>query len=100
MEKTLANPVVEVNNVVIGIIPNSCTYKSGKGDKNVRPQSAGGDSIEIIVTENAETKKSMVKYSLYNTKTNVDYLKGWQSQSDGISIRLSESSFVFGSIAM
>lgn len=91
--KTLANPTVEVNDVVIAIKPNSLSYKSGKGDKNVRSQSAGGNSIEVVVTENAETKKSMVKFTLFNTKENVDYLEEWQDILGEVTIQFSDGDF-------
>lgn len=90
---TLSNPTVEVNNDAIAVIPNSIVYKKGKGEKNVRSQSAGGNSIEIIVTENAETKIGMFKCSLTNTKTNQDLLDSWQD-SDANTIRLSQGDFV------
>lgn len=92
--RTLANPTVEVNNSVIGIIPNSLSYKSGKGNVNLRPQSSGGDAIEVIRTVDAETKKGMVKFSLYNTKTNADNVEEWQDTIDGVTIRLSDGDFV------
>ena len=93
-ERTLANPTIEVNNGVIGIKPNSLTFKSGKGDKKVRPQSAGGNSVEMVITEDAETKKGMVKFTLYNTKTNVDLLTAWQDSVEGNTVRFSDGEFV------
>ena len=90
--KTLSNPTVEVGNDAISIVPNSLSYKKGKGDKNVRSQSAGGDSIEVVITENAETKKGMVKFSLYNTAVNQALLDSWQD-SDETTIKLSQGSF-------
>lgn len=90
---TLSNPTAEVNNDAIGIVPNSLTYKKGKGDKNVRPQSAGGNSVSMVITENAETKKGMVKFSLYNTKNNQDLLDAWQDNNAN-TIRLSQDDFV------
>lgn len=89
-EKTLANPTVEVNNGVIAIIPNSLSYKRGKGDVNMRAQSAGGDSVDVVKTVNAETKKSMVKFSLINTKTNIELYEGWQDAVDGVTVRFSD----------
>ena len=90
---TLSNPTVEVNNDTIGVVPNSISYMKGKGEKNVRPQSAGGNSVEMIITDNAETKKGMVKFSLYNTKANQDLLDAWQD-SNANTIRLSQGDFV------
>ena len=89
---TLSNPSVEVNNDAIAIIPNSLSFKKGKGEKKALPQSAGGNSIEIVQTEDAETKKSMVKFSLRNTKSNQDLLDTWQDTIN--TIRLSQGDFV------
>ena len=92
-QRTLSNPTVEINDQTIGTIPNSLSYKSGRGDISVRPQSAGGNSIEVIRTENAETKKGMGKLSLYNTKVNRDLVREWQDKMDGNTIRLSDGDF-------
>lgn len=75
--RTLSNPTVEVNDDPISIIPNSLSFKTGQGDKGVKTQSAGGNAIEIVVTENAETKKSMVKFKLTNTAKNLQLVKDW-----------------------
>jgi len=90
---TLSNPTVEVNNDVVAIIPNSLSYKKGKGDRKALPQSSGGNAIDIVVTEDAETKKSMVKFSLRNTKANQDRLDSWQDEEQN-TIRLSQGDFV------
>lgn len=88
-QRTLSNPTVEVNDVVIGIIPNSLTYKEGKGDKDVKAESAGGNSIDVVITENAETKISMVKFKLYNTDGNLNAINVW-SENETNTILLSE----------
>ena len=91
-EQTLSNPTIEVNDVIIAIIPNSCSFKSGTGDKKVKPQSSGGDAISVVITEDAETKMSMVKFKLYNTTTNLQVKKDW-SVLNGSTIGLSEGDF-------
>lgn len=75
--KTLSNPTVEVNDVTIAIVPNSLSYKNGSGDKKVFTQSSGGNGVQIVITEDAETKKSMVKFKLYNTAANIQLTKDW-----------------------
>lgn len=92
--RTLANPSVQVNDATIAIIPNSASYKTGKGDINVRAQSAGGNSISIVKTENAETKISMVKFKLYNTQNNVALVREWQDSVDGNTINMSDGSYI------
>lgn len=94
VDRTLANPTIEVNDAAIGIIPNSCSFKTGKGDINVRAQSAGGNSVDIVRTENAETKISMVKFKLYNTKSNVALVRSWQDSANGNTINLSDGDFI------
>lgn len=94
IERTLSNPAVEVNDVSIGIVPNSLTYRTGKGNINVRAQSAGGNSITVIKTDNAETKISMVKFKLFNTETNIAYIRQWQDSVAGNTVNLSDGTFV------
>jgi len=92
MAKTLSNPTVEVNDDVITILPNSLVYKEGQGDANVRAESAGGNSIEVVVTDNAETKKSMCKFKFSNTDTHLKQVKEWLAArtNGGVTISLSE----------
>lgn len=87
---TLTNPTIEVNDNPIAIVPNSCSYKKGRGEKAVKAQSAGGNAIETVITINAETKKSMVKFKLYPTKENFDLSDVWIDNVYGNTIRLSE----------
>jgi hypothetical protein len=93
MARTLSNPVVEVNDVVIAIVPNSIAYKEGQGNRSVRAQSAGGNAIEIVTSEDAETKKSMCKFQLENTAGNLNAVKQWMSNQTN-TIRLSEGDVV------
>lgn len=91
MTNALANPTVQVNDQTISILPNTLTFKRGAGDVNVRAQSAGGDSVEAVITENAETKIGSVKFSLSLTDTNLSYVDTWQQNTfaGGNTIRIS-----------
>tara|TARA_R110000850_G_scaffold60400_6_gene138679 strand:+ start:101 stop:490 length:390 start_codon:yes stop_codon:yes gene_type:complete len=91
MANALSNPTVEINDQVISIIPNTLSYKRGAGDVNVRAQSAGGDSVEAVITENAETKIGMVKFSLAVTDANQEYVRTWQENkfNGGNTVRIS-----------
>lgn len=88
--QSLANPTVELNDQPIAIAPNSLSYKKGQGDKSVKPQSAGGNAVEMVISEDATSKKSMVKFKLLNTKENFDLATGWTDNISGNTIRLSE----------
>lgn len=63
----ISNPALKWNGQPIGIMPNSLAFKFGKGEKTVRAITSGGDAVDVVVTENVETKKSMLKFSLPNT---------------------------------
>ena len=92
-EKTLSNPTIEVNSDVVGIIPNSLVFKNGIGDKDVKAQSAGGNSISAVITEDATTKVSMVKFKLYNTIVGLQKVKDWSAITTGSTIEISEDDF-------
>lgn len=92
MANALSNPTIQVNDDTISIVPNSLSYKRGKGDVNVRAQSSGGGGSSTVVTENAETKVSMVKFSLFLTDANRSLIDTWQENryNGGNTIRFSE----------
>jgi hypothetical protein len=86
----MSNPTMEINDQVIAYLPNSLSFNKGFGEKNIRAQSAGGNAIEPVITENAESKLSMVKFKLASSSTAFDSLDVWQGNIDGNTIRLSE----------
>jgi len=92
MTNALSNPTIQVNDQTISILPNTLTFKNGAGDVNVRAQSSGGGGSSAVITENAETKISMVKFSLVLTDVNRDFINQWQEKryTGGNSIRFSE----------
>lgn len=63
----ISNPTIKRNGETISIVPNSLSYKLGTGDKVIRAVSAGNNSIVPVVTDNAETKLGMIKFSVPNT---------------------------------
>ena len=88
---TLSNPTVEVNDDVISIMPNSLSYKEGQGDRKVRAESAGGGSIIAVITDDAETKISMVKFKMTNLDEHLKQVKEWMAAgNDGVTINLSQ----------
>ena len=92
MANGLSNPSIEINDRAIHIVPNSLSIKRGKGDVNIRAQTAGGGAIEIITTDNAETRVSMVKFSVFPTNEYLELIPTWQEGrfSGGNTIRISD----------
>ena len=60
--------------------------------KAAKSQTAGGGAITIVITENAETKVSEVKFKMYNTTKNLNLIKDWCSLY-GSTIRIYEGDF-------
>lgn len=95
--QSLSTPTLEINDQPVAYVPNTIVFKPGLGDRTVKPQCAGGNSIEIVISENAETKASMVKFQLKDTAENIDLSKGWTNNINGNTIRIyqGEASYSF-----
>jgi hypothetical protein len=93
MADDLGAPTVQINNVTVAVKPNSISYKKGYGDRNVRSESAGGNSIETVMTEDAETKKSMFKATFIMKQSMDALLDEWMDNGNTNTIRMSQGSF-------
>jgi hypothetical protein len=78
MRKGLSVPGVSVNNIPIGIVPNSFKFRLGKGDTNVRAASQGGGSVTSIHTEDAEKKIGMMGWKMYITDEVIAWVATWK----------------------
>ena len=85
-ERSLSVPAIRVNNDVIGIVPNSFSYTAGDGEVNVRAASTGGGNAGSIHTENAETKYSVIKFSVYPTLDMISRIRDWKANVAGNTI--------------
>jgi hypothetical protein len=72
----LATPTVVINDNTIEIVPNSLKYKLGSGDINIRTQQAGS-TVTAVVNEDAETKLSMVGFSVIMTAKADSNVQAW-----------------------
>jgi len=82
MAQALANPIVTINNEAIFVLPNSVMYTEGKGEQNIRTQSAGGGAVQTVFSEDVESNKSKVNLSITNTQENIDIARTWKSNQD------------------
>lgn len=87
----IATPTIQVNNETISIIPNSFKYKNGRGERTIRTQSSGGSAVDVVMTENAETKKSMVTFEMLNTAENISLAEDWQDLLNANAITASDN---------
>jgi len=89
----ISTPAIVVNNVPVGIKPNSFSYTEGFGERNVRVASAGGSAKETIVSENVETQLSMVKFTLFTTSGNLTLAREWAANKGNNVIEASDDNF-------
>ena len=75
----LSVPGIVVNDVPVGIVPNSYTSVRGKGEINVRAESTGGGSSKTVHTEDAESKIGKMKWDMYNTDENKAFFVEWKA---------------------
>ena len=75
----LATPSITVNNNTVAIVPDSFKYKSGAGERTVAVTSAGGDSVDLVVTEDVTTKKSYCTFEMRSTVENIALYELMQS---------------------
>lgn len=93
MANALATPTVTVNDTNVAIQPNSFEYDDGFGERTNRTQSTGAGESETVITENAETQFSMVKFTLLSTEENADLVRVWLNNFDANEITAVQGSW-------
>ena len=78
-DTAVVNPTLVINNIAIPVRPNSVTFKEGKGEQNMRVQSAGGGNTEIVYGANVETNISSLMFEMINTAANIELARGWKT---------------------
>jgi len=89
----LATPSILVNDEAIGIKPNSFTFTEGFGERNVRVKSTGGGNSAIVVTPNAETQVSKVKFTLITEAATIEKVREWLSRESNNVIEALDGNF-------
>lgn len=74
--KQIANLQLTLNNVHISYVPNTLVYTEGFGEQNVRVRTGGSGTSETVFSDNAELKKSMIKFSMYPVDVDLDFIRG------------------------
>lgn len=80
-KKALVNPTVKVNNIAVGIVPNSVKYNEGLGEQVVRTQ-VSGSTVETVYSDNAETKISKVGFQVYNEPEIIEQIRVWKTSEN------------------
>lgn len=75
----ISTPSVIVNNLPTLIVPNSLKYTEGLGEQNMRTQSSGGGTVDIVYSDNAQSKMSKVTFDVINTSDNIALVRQWKT---------------------
>jgi len=62
------DPQIRINNETFSIVPSSARIVPGQGESSLRPQSAGNGAVDMVYSEDVETKIAKVLVSVYSTK--------------------------------
>jgi hypothetical protein len=79
---SITKPTVLVNGETIYIIPNSLIVKYGIGEKKTRPQSAGGNQVQLVVHEDITQYVSSIKFKVENTTDNINFFQSINQSLD------------------
>lgn len=93
MAFAIATPSIIINNTVAPVVPNSVTYTEGLGEQNVRSQSAGGGSVQMVYSDNAESKFSTVKFQMFPTPENINLIRTWKTNGNANAITITAPGF-------
>lgn len=89
--RAISTPSVIINNIPIGIVPNSLKYTEGLGEQIMRTQSAGGGSVDVVYSLDAESLMSTVSFELINTNENIDLARLWKTNENNNAISFVDS---------
>lgn len=73
MSKTIIfDPEIRINNETFATVPNTIRLTNGKGESLVKPQSSGNGEVEMVYSEDVETKIAKLMVSVFITAENMD----------------------------
>jgi LEA14-like dessication related protein len=93
--RAISTPSVIINNIPVSIIPNSLKYTEGLGEQTMRTQSAGGGSVDVVYSVNAESLMSTLSFEIINTAENIQLARGWKSNANDNAISLVDNATGF-----
>ena len=66
------DPQIRINNETFGIVPNTIKLTTGQGESVLKPQSSGNGKVQMVYSEDIETKTAKLMVSVYATKEKID----------------------------
>lgn len=74
----ISAPQITVNNVSVAIVPNTFSYTEGQGEQTMKTASAGGGEVVPVYADNAETKISQCKFSIFADASLIALALSWK----------------------
>jgi len=91
MARILSKPQVDINGIVIFIVPNSLKVMYGFGTKSLKAQSGGGDSTNIVTSHNVEERVGQITFEVFSEEENVQRVLDLMDSNDNIDLDVSFS---------
>jgi len=82
MTTQLSDPGVEVNDVRVGIVPNSVEFDEGMGEQKVVAESAGDGVVTQVFSNNVETNLGEFSFELRATLPNIALARTWKANGN------------------
>lgn len=99
VKRIFSNVTLNINNTPTAYVPNSLSFNEGLGEQSISTQSAGGGIVQTVYSNNVETNKSMVKFSIFAagdaTANNIDTIKTWKLNGSANAITISDTASGF-----
>lgn len=84
----LTNPSVIINNANMPIVPNTLSFTEGGGEQAMRVQSGGGGSIDVVYSQNVESRLATVSFSVLPTSVNIEALRAMKFAGNANAIQI------------
>ena len=78
MASIISTPQVVVNNNPVAIKPNSFKFTEGRGETDVMTESAGGESIQTVFSEDATNRIAVFSFEVYSTVDALELVSNWK----------------------
>lgn len=78
MTTQIADPGVSINNVPVGVTPNSVKFTEGLGEQKMRAVSFGAGVTGQVFSNDVETNFAKVMLEIPSTVENIAAVRGWK----------------------
>ena len=85
----IKNPTIMINGSPQKYVPNSFSFKTGRGTRTTMTETLGNGNVSMEIVEDVTTQKGFVKFSVASTVENVNLYQNYMLNLDANAIELS-----------